>query len=186
MVPWAADIADWCRRALALARLRMSAGIAGALLIDHGLQGRDDALQVGLDLAEVVDQAELAPGIGLGDEAPVGGGLAAVGVQELGCGLEVWARKTSVGVRAFLLGGAGAIAVGQAVAHPVQVLLHPLGTGCGAVGVVADSLAGDVDPLGLVAVEGLPHGAVVDFGIMPGHIGAGVAEQFLHDVLGDA
>ena len=66
-------------------------------------------------------------------------------------------------MRAFLLGRAGAIAVGQAVVHPVQVLLHPLGTGCGAVGVVAHPLAGDAHPLGLVAVEGLPHRGIVDF-----------------------
>ena len=40
--------------------------------------------------------------------------------------------------------------------------------------------------MGLVAVEGFPHGGVVDFGIMARHIGAGVADQLLHDVLGDA
>ena len=38
----------------------------------------------------------------------------------------------------------------------------------------------------LARVEGLPHRGIVDFGVMPGHIGAGMAEQFLHDVLGDA
>src|SRR5487761_213148 len=95
-------------------------------------------------------------------------------------------RPAGVGVGAVLLGRPGAIAVGQAVAHPVQVLLFPLGTCCWAVGVVADALAADVDPLGLVAVESLPDGAVMDFGIMPCHIWAGVAEQFLHHVLGDA
>ena len=137
-------------------------------------------------MVEVLGQAELAPGVGLGDEAPVGGGLAAVGLQELRRGLEIWASQASVWVGAFLLGGAGAIAVGEAVAHPVQVLLHPFGAGRRAVGVVADPLASDVYPLGLVAVEGLPHGGVVDLGVVPGHVGASVAEQFLHHVLGDA
>ena len=65
-----------CRRALALARL--SAAIFGALFFVYRLQSGDYALQVGLDVAQVLGQAELALGVGLGDQAPVGGGLAAV------------------------------------------------------------------------------------------------------------
>ena len=71
------------------------------------------------------------------------------------CGLEVRAGQAGVGVRAVLLGWPGAVAVGQAVADPVEVLLDPLGVGGGRVGVVADPLPGDVHPGGLVGVEGL-------------------------------
>ena len=38
----------------------------------------------------------------------------------------------------------------------------------------------------LVAVERLADGGVVDAGVVRGHVRAGVAEQLLHDVLGDA
>ena len=85
--------------------------------VDDRLQGRDDAPQVGLDLALVLSQAELALGVGLSDQPPVGGGLAPVGLQELRRGLEIRARKTSTGVRAFLLRRAGAITIREAVAH---------------------------------------------------------------------
>ena len=37
-----------------------------------------------------------------------------------------------------------------------------------------------------VALEGVADGAVVDLGVAGGHPGAGVAEQLLDDVLGDA
>ena len=59
-------------------------------------------------------------------------------------------REAGVGVRAVLLGRAGAVAVGQAVADPVEVVLDPFGRRGRGVGVVADPLPGDVDPLGLV------------------------------------
>jgi hypothetical protein len=41
-------------------------------------------------------------------------------------------------------------------------VLDPLGGGGGCIGVVADLLAGDVDPLALVVVERLADGGVVD------------------------
>ena len=106
--------------------------------------------------------------------------------QELGRGLEVGAGEAGVGVRAVLLGRAAAVAVGEAVADPVEVVLDPLGRRGRGVGVVADRLAGDVDPLGLVAVERFPDGGVVDLGVVAGHVRAGMAEELLHDVLGDA
>jgi hypothetical protein len=90
-------------------------------------EGGDDLVQAGLDAAQVLGQAQLTLGVGLGDEAAVGGGLPLVDLQEHGRGLEVWAGQAGVGVRAVLLGGAGAVAVGQAVADPVEVVLDPLG-----------------------------------------------------------
>jgi hypothetical protein len=94
--------------------------------------------------------------------------------------------RQAFGVRAVLLGRAGAVAVGQAVADPVEVVLDPFGRRGRGVRVVADLLPGDVDPLGLVAVECLPDGGVVDLGVVAGHVRAGVAEEFLHHVLGNA
>ena len=89
-------------------------------------------------------------------------------------------------MRAVLLGGAAAVAVRQAVADAVQVVLDPLGRGGRGARVVADRLAGDVHPLGLVAVERLPDGGVVDLGVMAGHVRAGVAGELLDHMLGDA
>ena len=94
--------------------------------------------QAGLDLAEVGGQAGLAVGLGAGDELQVGGGLAAVDVEELGRGLEVGAGQAGVGVGAVLLGWPAAVAVGQAVPDPGQVVLDPFGGGGGRVGVVAE------------------------------------------------
>ena len=116
-------------------------------------EGGDDPVQVGLDAAQVLGKPELAFGVGLGDETAVGRGLPPVDLQEHWRGLEVWAGQAGVWVRAVLLGGATAVAVREAVADAVKVVLDPFGR-CGrGVGVVADRLTGDVDPLGLVAVE---------------------------------
>ena len=56
----------------------------------------------------------------------------------------------------------------------------------GAAGSKSRTLSGDVDAGGLVALEGLAHGVVVEVGVDAGHLGAGVAEDALDDVLGDA
>src|SRR5215472_9564629 len=148
----AARAARW-RAALAWARkVELSArAIAGTLLAECR-EGGDDLVQAGLDAAQALGMTELAVGVGLGDETPVGLGLPPVDLQEHGRGLEVRAGEAGVGVRAVLLGRAAAVAVGEAVADPVEVVLDPLGRGGGGVGVVADPLPGDVYPLGLVAV----------------------------------
>ena len=126
--------------------------IAGAVVLEC-FEGGDDLFQVGLDAAQVLGESELSAGVGLGDQVAVGGGLPPVDLQELGGCLEVRAGQAGVGVRAVLLGGATAVAVREAVADAVEVVLDPFGR-CGrGVGVVADRLTGDVDPLGLVAVE---------------------------------
>ena len=65
-------------------------------------------------------------------------GLAAVDVEELRGGLEVGAGEAGVGVRAVLLGRPTAVAVGQAVADPGEVVLDPLGVGGEGVGVVVE------------------------------------------------
>src|SRR6266566_7541145 len=183
----AASSAAWWRRALAWARKEeLSARVIGGAVVVERLEGGDDPVQVGLDAAQVAGEALLAVGVGLCDEAAVGVGLPLVDLQEHWRGLEVRAGQAGVGVRAVLLGRAGAVAVGEAVADPVEVVLDPLGRRGRGVGVVADPLPGDVDPLGLVAVERLPDGGVVDLGVVAGHVGAGMAEELLHDVLRDA
>ena len=101
-------------------------------------------------------------------------------------GLEVWAGQAGIRVRAVLLCGAAAVAVRQAVADAVEVVLDPLGGGGRGAGVVADLLARDVHPLGLVAVERFPAGGVVDLGVGVCHVRAGMAEELLHHVLRDA
>ncbi len=107
-------------------------------------------------------------------------------VDELRGGLEVGAGEAGVGVRAVLLGRASAVAVGQAVSDAGQVVLGPLGISGGGAGVVGHGLAGGVDSLVAVELEGVADGAVVDLGVAGGHAGAGVAEELLDDVLGHA
>ena len=142
MARCAADSAAWWRRALAWARKEeLSArAIAGAVTVER-FQGGDDLVQAGLDAAQVLGQAPLAVGVGLGDEAAVGGGLPPVDLQEHGGGLEVRAGQAGVGVRAVLLGRAGAVAVGEAVADPVEVVLDPFGRSGRGVGAVAGRLS---------------------------------------------
>jgi hypothetical protein len=130
----------------------------------EGFQGGDDLLQVRLDPAQVGGVPGLAAGLSTGDQLQVGGGLAAVDVEELWRGLEIWAGQAGVGVRAVLLRRPPAVAVGQAVLDSGQVVLDPFGRGGGRIRVVADDLPGDVDPLPLVAVEFLADGGVVDNG----------------------
>src|SRR5215831_17574638 len=183
----AAESAAWWRRALAWARnAELSARLIAGSVVAERFEGGDDRLQAALDAVQVLGEALLAVGVGLGDETPVGGCLPPVDLQEHGRGLEVGAGQAGVGVRAVLLGRAGAVAVGQAVADSVEVVLDPLGRGGGGAGVIADLLAGDVDPLGLVAVERFPDGGVVDLGVVAGHVRAGMAEELLHHMLGDA
>ena len=85
----------------------------------------DDAFQVVLDTAQVAGKALLAVGVGLGDERAVGFRLPPVDLQEDWCGLEVRAGQAGVWVRAVLLCGPAAVAVGEAVADAVEVVLDP-------------------------------------------------------------
>src|ERR1700689_4681576 len=165
----AACSAVWWRRALAWVRnAELSARvIAGAVILER-LEGGDDPVQAGLDAAQVPGKALRALGVGFCDEAAVGRGLPLVDLQEHGRGLEVRAGEAGVGVRAVLLGRAGAVAVGEAVTDPVEVVLDPLGRSGRGVGVIADRLPADVYPLGLVAVECLPDGGVVDLRVVAG------------------
>ena len=166
----------WRRRAAWPSQAELSVpAMVRIVVVGECFQRGEDPLEGVLDLAEVVGQAEVPVGVGLGDETPVGGGLAAVDVQELWSGLEVGAGEAGVGVRAVLLGGVCAVSVGQAVANPVEVVFDPFGGGGRAVGVVADPLAGDVDPLGLVMVERFSDGGVMDAGVVAGHVRAGVS-----------
>jgi hypothetical protein len=90
-------------------------------------EGGNDVLEVGLHMAEVVSEAELAVGVGAGDKPPVDGGLVAVDVEELRGGLEVGTGEAGVGMRAVLLGWPPAIAVGQAVTDAGEVMLDSFG-----------------------------------------------------------
>ena len=104
-----------------------------------------------------------------------------------GGGLEVRAGEAGVGVRAVLLGRAAAVAVGQAVADAVEVVLDPLGRrGRERRGRSRSRSPAMLTRWRLVAVERLPDGGVVDLGVVAGHVRAGVAEELLDDVLGDA
>jgi hypothetical protein len=138
-----------------------------------------------LDPAQVAGETELAVGVGAGDELAVRRRVLAVHVEELRGGLEVRTGQTRVGVGAVLLWWPAAVAVGEAVLDPGQVVLHPLGIGGGGVGVVGQDLAGGVDPLGAVGLERGADGAVVDLGVARRHPGARMAEQPLDDVLWD-
>jgi hypothetical protein len=147
--------------------------IAGTVVLE-GFEGGDDPVQIGLDAAQVLGEAELSVALGLFDETAVGRGLPPVDLQELGGCLEVRAGQAGIRVRAVLLGGTGAVAIGEAVADAVEVVLDPLGR-CGrGAGVVADLLARNVHPLGLVAVKRFPDGGVVDLGVVAGHVRAGM------------
>ena len=96
--------------------------IAGTVVLE-GFEGGDDPVQVGLDAAQVLGKTELSPALGLPDETAVAGGLPPVDLQELGRGLEVRAGEAGVRVRAVLLGGAAAVAVGEAVADAFRLCL---------------------------------------------------------------
>jgi hypothetical protein len=93
----------------------LSSGINVTLLHDV-FQGRDDAIEAGLDLTEVGGQAEVTAVIGVGDEDPVRAGLLAMNVEELGSGLEVRTGQAGIRMRTFLLGRAPAVTIGKAVA----------------------------------------------------------------------
>src|SRR6516164_6858912 len=120
----AAERAAWWRRALAWARnAELSARLIAGSVVAERFEGGDDPVQAVLDAAQVLGEALLAVGVGLGDEMAVGGGLPPVDLQEHGRGLEVRAGQAGVGVRAVLLGGTAAVAVGEAVADAVEVVL---------------------------------------------------------------
>src|SRR5262249_12611747 len=140
----------------------------------EGFQGGDELLQVRLDPAQAGGVPGLAAGLDMGDQLQVGGGLAAVDAGELRGGLEIWAGQAGVGVRVVLLGRPSAVAVGQSVLDPGQVVFDPFGGRGGRIRVVADDLPGDVDPLPLVAVELFADGGVVDAGVVRGHVRAGM------------
>lgn len=95
----------------------------------------------GLDLAVHLHQAELAVGLGRGDEGPSPGALVAVGVEEGDVGEEVRTGEAGVGMRAFQLQRPAAEPVGQGLLGPPQTLLHPLAGGGVAVRVIDDQTA---------------------------------------------
>src|ERR1039457_6998378 len=97
----AAASAAWWRRALACARDgELSARFIAGTVVLEGFEGGDDLVQVGLDAAQVLGEAELPVALGLFDETAVGRGLPPVDLQELWRGLEVCAGGR-------LLAGAG-------------------------------------------------------------------------------
>src|SRR6516165_6496005 len=115
----AARAASW-RLVLAWVRnAELSARVIGGSVLLECFKSGDDAFQVVLDAAQVAGKALLAVGVGLGDERAVGFRLPPVDLQEDGRGLEVRAGQAGVRVRAVLLGGTAAVAVGEAVADAV-------------------------------------------------------------------
>ena len=108
--------------------------------------------------------------------------------EELGGGLEVGAgRAAGLRVRAVLLRGGGPqYPLGKVSAGlGGEPVLDPFGV-CGGCGrVEAEQLALDVHSGLAVALELGADGGVVEVGVEVGHLGAGVAQQALDDVLGD-
>ena len=74
-------------------------------------EGADDGEQVGLDGAVHFGKADVAVGLGAGDQSAGGGELLVVLRQELGGGDEQWTSQTGVGVWARFLQRQTAIAV---------------------------------------------------------------------------
>jgi hypothetical protein len=132
----------------------------------------------------VVGQALTPGGVGgvdqVGSERP----LLAVNAEELDRGLELGASETSIGVGTFLLGWPAAVAVGEGVGHPGEVVLDPFGVSGGGVGVKADEPSLDRDPGLAVPLELLAQGGVVELGVQAGHKRTGVTEKALDNVLG--
>ena len=139
-----------------------------------------------MDVAVVGGETKSSVGFGGGDEDSGFVSLAAVDVDERRGRLEVGTGQAGVGVWAVLLGWPSAVAVGQARLDPGHVVFGPFGISGHARRVVGDVFAGEVDSLLAVLVEGPPDGGVVQGGVAGGHLRAGVAEEALDDVLGDA
>ena len=134
----------------------------------------------------VLDKPEVAVGFGGRDQGSGLVALAAVDVGERRGGLEVGTGEAGVGVGAVLLWWSPAVAVGEAGLDSGHVVFGELRLGGDGGGVVGDALAVEGDPVLAVFVEGLPDGGVVEAGVAGGHLGAGVAEESLNDMLGDA
>ncbi|MBF6427459.1 hypothetical protein IU440_22500 [Nocardia cyriacigeorgica] len=115
--------------------------------------------ETGDDLEEVVGgllihlgQAELAALLSAFDDAAGEVELLAMLGQEFGRGDEDWAGQAGVGVWAALLQREPAVAVGQGLGCPGEVLFGPFGVGEWAVGGKDDVVAVDVDLAGAFPV----------------------------------
>jgi len=128
------------------------------------------------------------PACGLGGVEELAGelGLLEVDGQELGGGLEVGAGQACVGVWAVLLGRPAAVPVWQGVGCSGQLVFDPLGVGGHRLRVEAEEPAFDVDSGLAVAFKLGPDRRVVHVRIGGRHGWAGVAEQALDDVFGNA
>ena len=153
-------------------------------MVFNAFQGGDDGREVVGDLLMVRGQAIVAALLGQVDELKSVVVLTAMDGQEGRGGLEVRAGKARVGVRAVLLGRPPAVAIRQAGLDPGAVVLDPLALGAEGIRVERQVLAVNVDAALLVIVERGPKGGVMDDGVASGHLRAGVAEHFLHHVLG--
>src|ERR671930_99709 len=111
------------RRRAAAASASGSAGIVGL----QRLEAVDDADQIQPDGLVHLDQPLAAVGVGLRDQLLGPGELVAVCRQELGGGEEAVAGQAGVGVRAGLLQGQAAVAVGQRLLGAREVLQRPRG-----------------------------------------------------------
>src|SRR6516162_10501914 len=154
------------RRAAAMTWRELSARIGGlrfAVLLDFA----DHLVQAGEDLLVHLGDPGLAvPGRGLDEGERAVPLLAQLG-QELRPGEEDRAGQARVGVRAALLDGQAAVAVGQGLGGYAVPGLGPLGLAERAVGVEGDALAIDVDLGGLFPAP--PHRLVGDLGVKRGH-----------------
>jgi len=85
--------------------------------------------------------------------------------------------------RAVLLGRPPAVAVGEGVGGPAQVVFEPLSVGRRRLGVEAEQAALDINTTLAVALELLADGGVVKPCVHGGHDRTGMAEKALDHVL---
>jgi hypothetical protein len=77
-----------------------------------------------------------------------------------------------------------AIAIGEGVRRPGEVVLDPLGISGSGVGFEADEPSLNIDPGLAIALQLLAQGGVVELDVQAGHKWTGVTEKALDDVPG--
>ena len=134
-------------------------------------------------MAVHLGESLLSAGFGGGDQLQGLLSLLVVLGQEFVGGQEHGAGQTRVGVRAALLHGQSAVAVGQGLGGAAESLFGP-----GCLGEWPGRLESDCGAMDVNFSGGFPlaaHGGVVQPGVMRGHLGGVVIEDSAHDLLRD-
>src|SRR6266852_2035961 len=178
-------VSSW-RRAAAWASGAAWSGRTGGLLLLFlavGFEGSDDLVEVAGDLPVHLGGAGVAVRFGGGDDLQGGLPLGMVLREELRGRDEPRACQTRVCMRTGLDQRQLAVAVRQRLRRPGQLLFRPGGVAERPVRADRDRLPGSIDLAGFFPV--LADGLVRQPGVMRGHLGRVVIEDFLHDMLGD-